>query len=284
MSLSKPFYTDVRMALLTKHGKESVLAPILGKQCGAIVEHTDQFDTDQLGTFTGDVPRLLSQREAAREKAMLATKLTGLKVGLGSEGSSAVDPYIGLTPWHYEIIVLVDLDLGLEIEGVASGAAIAAPQCTDDWPEALRFASLAGFPSHQLLVRPLGESAHLMRKGIGEFSALKDAFYWACRSSASQMATIENDLRAHCNPTRMTVIKKATLDLSTKMNQRCPRCRAPGFSNFEKIAGLPCRDCGVPTRLPIAIKQRCRLCPHEVTNSIHTPTFADPARCDFCNP
>ena len=84
--------------MLTKHGKERVIAPSLGKQCGAIVEQTDQFDTDQLGTFTGDVPRLMSQRDAAREKAILATTLTGLKLGLGSEGSSAVDPYLGPTP------------------------------------------------------------------------------------------------------------------------------------------------------------------------------------------
>jgi len=284
MSPSRSFYQGAQIALLTKHGKERVIAPILGKQCGAIVEHTDQFDTDQLGTFTGEVPRLMSQREAAREKAVLATKLTGLKVGLGSEGSSAVDPYIGLTPWHYEIIVLIDLNLSLAIEGFATGAAIAAPQCTGEWQVALKFASLAGFPSHLLVVRPFGEPAHLMRKGIGASSALEAAFYWACRSSAAQMATIENDMRAHCNPTRMGVIEKASLDLSAKINQRCPRCRVPGFSDFEKIAGLRCRDCGLPTRLPIAIKKRCGVCQHEVTNSIHTPTFADPVRCDFCNP
>lgn len=226
----------------------------------------------------------MSQRDAAREKTILATTLTGLKLGLGSEGSSAVDPYLGLTPWHYEIVVLVDLNLGIEIEGVSTGAAIAAPQRTGDRYEALKIARLAGFPRHRLVVRPLGASTHSLRKGIGESSAFSEAFDWACRSSASQMASVENDLRAHYNPTQMAVIEKACSDLTVKMNQCCPRCNVPGFGNVERIAGLRCRDCGVPTRLPIAIKQRCTVCDHEITTSYQAAEFADPARCDFCNP
>ena len=60
------------IAFLTCHQKETVVAPILEKQ-GFAIRVENGFDTDALGTFTGETPRTLTQVQAALKKAQLAT-------------------------------------------------------------------------------------------------------------------------------------------------------------------------------------------------------------------
>ena len=73
-------------ALLTKHHKLALIAPALAT-AGIQVRSTDAFDTDTLGSFSGETPRLQTPLECARTKARLAAELTGLPIGIGSEGS-----------------------------------------------------------------------------------------------------------------------------------------------------------------------------------------------------
>jgi ribosomal protein S27AE len=54
-------------------------------------------------------------------------------------------------------------------------------------------------------------------------------------------------MRAHANPTRMKNIKKATEDLISKLHKFCPNCGAPGFIVSERVKGLPCELCGLPS-------------------------------------
>ena len=58
------------VALLTKHEKERVVSPILEGALDCQVTRINSFDTDLLGTFTREIPRAGSQREAARRKAL----------------------------------------------------------------------------------------------------------------------------------------------------------------------------------------------------------------------
>jgi len=51
--------------------KERVIAPVLEPALGCQIELVDGFDTDQLGTFTRDIPRDGTQLEAARKKARI---------------------------------------------------------------------------------------------------------------------------------------------------------------------------------------------------------------------
>jgi hypothetical protein len=69
------------VALLTKHDKAGMVAPALAP-LGLEVLATDGFDTDTLGTFSGEVERTLSPLECARRKARLACELTGLPVAV----------------------------------------------------------------------------------------------------------------------------------------------------------------------------------------------------------
>ncbi len=90
--LHHPTYAGQRIALLTQHGKERVIAPVLDAALGCRVERIGCYDTDQLGTFTRDIPRPGSQVDAARTKARIGMALSGLTVGIASEGSFGPDP------------------------------------------------------------------------------------------------------------------------------------------------------------------------------------------------
>ena len=60
-------YVGLTFGLLTQHEKEHVLDPILRAGLGARVVRVEGFDTDLLGTFTGERARVGTQREAARQ-------------------------------------------------------------------------------------------------------------------------------------------------------------------------------------------------------------------------
>ena len=79
-------YRDQQVALLTQHGKEGVIAPVLAKLLGCRVEKVEGFDTDLLGTFTRDIAREGSQLGAARKKARIGMELSGFSIGIASEG------------------------------------------------------------------------------------------------------------------------------------------------------------------------------------------------------
>jgi hypothetical protein len=76
-----------QITLPSRHAEERVMAPIFAEPLGAELCVDFGYDTDQLGTVTRHIPRLLGQGAAAARKARLATDRTGLPLGLGSEGA-----------------------------------------------------------------------------------------------------------------------------------------------------------------------------------------------------
>ena len=276
-------YRGRQVALLTQHGKERVIAPVLEVALGCRVGRVAGYDTDLLGTFTREVPRPGTQLEAARKKARIGMELAGLPLGLASEGSFGPDPYTGLFPWNVEMVVWIDDTLDIEVVGVASGKTNFSHLLTANWEEAETFACAAGFPEHRLVARPQHEDDARIRKGIAAWTTLREAFHWACGEADNGRAFLETDVRADRNPTRMERIGQAAQDLARKLCALCPICEAPGFQLAERVPGLPCEDCGAPTREAKADIHRCVRCGHQVT--VESPVKAATAgRCDFCNP
>lgn len=177
--LTRSVYAGRRIALLTQHGKEAVIAPVLDTALGCRVERVSDFDTDTLGTFTRDIPRAGSQIEAARRKARIGMELSGLPLGLASEGSFGPDPMAGLFPWNVEVLLFIDDERDIEVTGMAQQATRFAHLLTDDWEAAAQFARQAGFPEHHLVVRPHGEDDPRMEKGLDAWAALEAAFHRA---------------------------------------------------------------------------------------------------------
>lgn len=277
-------YDGLQASLLTQHGKESVICPELLTSCGLEVIHVTGYNTDNLGTFTRDVPRYGSQLDAARKKALVGMELSGLPIGIASEGAFANDPFTGFLPWNYELVIFIDKTRNIEITGFHGGEAQSASQKISSWDELTEFLPETQFPSHQLVVRPNDEYYPESRKGISSIDSLYEAYEWASQLSSTGAVFIENDLRAHTNPTRMANIKKAAEDLTKKLNSLCPSCQSPGFAISEMRKGLTCSNCGSPTNLPVATVWSCVTCTHKLEINIPNQTQADPSKCDFCNP
>lgn len=91
-------YSGRRVSLLTQHGKEQVLRPALEPALECVIDHVDGYDTDLQGAFTRESHRPGTQLEALRRKARKGMELSGLPLGLASEGSFGPDPFTGLFP------------------------------------------------------------------------------------------------------------------------------------------------------------------------------------------
>ena len=277
-------YAGLKASLLTQHGKESIICPQLFDSNGLEVIHVSDYDTDKLGSFTRDIPRYGSQLDAARKKARVGMELSGLQLGIASEGAFDNDPYTGMLPWNYELVLLIDDIRNIEIIGFFGGQAQSTSQLVSSWDELTALLSEAQFTTHQLVIRPDDEYHPECRKGIKDLNSLKEAFEWATSLSKKGNVFVENDLRAHTNPTRMANILKATQDLSRKINSLCPECESPGFSITERKKGLLCACCEAPTNLPVANIWSCVKCEYKKEELIPNQTKADPSKCHYCNP
>ena len=265
------------LAFLTQHGKlAAVQAPL--RLAGYETHVVDGFDTDTLGTFTGETARAGSQLEAATTKAKMAAELSGARYGLGSEGSFGPDPYVGLTPWARELLVWWDAQAQRAVFALAQGAQTNYAQATaHSWQQANDFALEAGFPAHGIIVGKPGELAfskacdtwELLEQQVGR--ALQAGSVW-----------LETDMRAHRNPTRMGQIAHCAQQLATLLQCACPACSAPGFGEETPIAGAVCENCGLPTGALRAKRVVCNACGHGEVIELHATVPA--SRCERCNP
>jgi hypothetical protein len=277
-------YTGQAIALLTRHGKERVIAPVLEPVLGCSIHHVGDFDTDQLGSFTLDIPRAGDQLDTARRKARIGMELAGLPVGIASEGSFGADPIMGILSWNIEIVLLIDDRLDLEIIGLVQGPGRSAHLQTGNWTDMKDFAESNGFPEHQLVLRPENEQHALVYKGISDWNELERVFNH-CRTEAGNAEVFaETDLRAFANPTRMNRIREATELLLSKLQSFCPECRKPGYWVVDRHPGLPCSLCCQPTRIYISETWQCTACGHSNTESRKDKTHVDPQHCEYCNP
>jgi hypothetical protein len=276
-------YRHQRIALLTQHGKEKVIAPLLAELLNCHVENVDGFDTDLLGNFTRDIARDGSQLDAARQKARIGMELSGLSIGLASEGSFGTDPFTGMLPWNTELLIWIDDRLGIEVIENSAGKTNFSHRLVESWEEAEDFALSAGFPEHYLVVRPEDENNPKLRKGLADWPSLEDAVTWALDFAPNQRAFVETDMRAFANPTRLENIRLATENLAQRLNSLCPACGAPGFYLAELVRGLLCEDCGRTPPQAKADIHRCVRCAHEVLAERELE-YASARYCSYCNP
>jgi len=277
-------YQQQTVSFLTMHGKERVIAPVLEQALGCRVFWGGGFDTDTLGSFSRETPRLTSALATCRRKAEVGMGLACTSLGLASEGTFNNDPWSGLLPWNVEILVFIDHTHGWEVVGTAQGPAHNHQITANDWPSLLSFAHQHGFPAHQLCLRP--DNAHDQRviKGVDSWEALAHAFQICHGLSAQRQVHAESELRAFGNPTRMAMIERAAHDLVQKINQACPACDGPGYQVVSHRSGLPCAACERPTRLATHALWRCAHCQHCQEVVLAQARSTDPSRCDHCNP
>lgn len=276
-------YVSATCYILTKHKKENILAPLLLSELSLELKHTDEFDTDELGTFCGSNERKTSPLETAKFKAKKAIELTGADIGIGSEGSFSHDPITGLLPWTEEIIYWYDQSNGIELTGLFSGPSfhdIKTCHSIDDiksWSADFNFKDQAVMLIDRTTLEPT------VKKGIVCNTALIEAAEERFHDNQGAPIDICFDLRAHHSKKRRHHISLALQDLLVKLKSYCPSCFTPGFSVSKKEPGLPCRDCNSPTNELLNTYYSCQKCQFYETKRVDK-LVAEPINCPNCNP
>jgi hypothetical protein len=274
-------YRGVAIAVGTRHGKQHQFAPAFADVLGARLVTPPDLDTDRLGTFSGERPRVMTALQAAREKARMAMAATGLPLGLASEASYGPLPDSGVTG-HEEILLFCDTASGIEV--LEGHRAATVPGSTHrvardaDLPPAV----LDDLSRQAVIVRPDGRPGGVVT-GITGTHALRAAIAAAAASAESGLALVEPDLRAHHNPARRRVLRRLARTLAHRLDTPCPACRCPGFGRMDTEAGLPCAMCGEPTASPLAVIHGCPACGHTLRRAVPFG-HADPRDCPDCNP
>jgi len=278
------YFENRSLLIATKHQKEKVIVPLLEKHLGITTVITNDFDTDVLGTFTGEVERADDPLTTIRKKCHQAMDITGYDLCIASEGSFGPHPSLFFVNADDELLLLVDRKNNLEIlsrhisvETNFNGAEIVSEE------ELIAFANQVQFPSHALILRNAKASNEHIIKGITDWTTLKASYHQLITAYGSVYA--ETDMRAMFNPMRMKVIETATQELIEKIQSLCPQCHTPGFSITDSIKGLPCDWCGSPTKSVLAYVYTCQHCGHQLNKTYpHDKRTEDPMYCDVCNP
>jgi len=281
-------YDQAAVALLTRHEKESVIAPALHQTPGMQVRSVSSIDTDLFGTFSGEIERPDPPAETAIRKARCAIEVSGEPRGLASEGTFGPHPKGLIVPAGLEILAFIDDEIGIELTvkdlTVDTNFAHLRTAGLDERTE--RFLVKAGFGPHAMIVRPnVDGSSPVLVKGVTDRLRLRDAATRCARVSPDGLARIETDMRANHNPTRMLHISRVARMLATRLTCRCPDCETPGYGIVDATRGLPCRVCATPTEWIAAEIEGCPRCPRRRTRPrTDGLTKADPRHCPTCNP
>lgn len=277
-------FTKRRLLIATKHQKEQVMAPILaaelGVECQALV-----IDTDVLGTFSGEVPRLDDPLTTLRKKCELAFQQDRTAdLVVASEGSFGPHPSMFFLPANEEWVMLTDKKHGLEITArcLSTETNFSAKQ-VNAWSALCEFAATAQFPSHGLILRRTEDNYDEVIKGIVTPGGLRQAFDALFEPNVG--VYVETDMRAMHNPSRMEVIEQTIRELVNKVRSCCPQCAMPGFDKVAVNSGLLCAACGTPTRGVRSHIFRCQHCDYQEERLFpYGKEQEDPRYCDVCNP
>ena len=240
MSLSSHPYYGITAALATKHQKEKILSPIFGR-LNISIAHAE-VDTDQLGTFTGETPRLASPKETVIKKARMGMELRGLQYGVASEGSIGPDPALIFVNSDIELMAWIDDENQIEIvESLKSFEIVAQSSSFKREESYANFLKKIDFPNHAVIIR--GDSSDApIHKGINDLANLDTLINQIFRESESVI--IESDLRAHFSPSRRLNIERLGNKLIDRLASLCRECNQPGWGAVDYLFGLPCNDCG----------------------------------------
>ena len=277
-------YRNQRAILTTKHEKLPLIAPVILNLVGLEVADIN-LDTDQLGTFTGEVPRPASPLETAITKAKLGIAATDTHLGLASEGSIGPDPQNPFLTSDIEIVVLVDQARDLVIyEFHRSFEIVAATIEVSQGEDLSGFLARADFPTHHLIAKASTDGEIRVIKGIDSPSALENAVQELARYSEGGKVTLETDFRANHSPSRRVNIQAAAQKLAARLAQLCESCGSPGFGQVSFVTGVKCSGCGIENPDAIAAEQLgCVSCDHEIAGRVLAESIP-PERCDWCNP
>ena len=198
-------FSNRKLLIATKHGKEKVMAPLLTTHLQVHCHVAEHFDTDTLGTFTGEIERKDNPVATLRQKCKQAMVMYNETLCIASEGSFGPHPQAFFLAADEELVMLTDHKHHLEILGHALSTETNFNAATlHDEDELWAFAAQAWFPSHALILRSSANGFDRMVKGITDkptllktFNLIKHEFGSVYAETESVMAHIYTC--HHCN-------------------------------------------------------------------------------------
>jgi hypothetical protein len=275
--------------LVTKHNKEKVIVPLLKEALALDIEVATKIDTDQFGTFSGEIERPDTQDNTAKLKILKAFECyPDIEIAIASEGAFNPHPDCPFIPVNTEVVMLIDRKNQLEISGrYLSLATRVKEKMVSSMQEARNFAEIIGFPEYGVILKA-GKNVYnkpYIFKDVRTTSCLEAALLYLFDISPDGEIQMQTDMRAHRNPFRMENIRLATLELVKTLHSICPQCNTPGFDVKEILKGLPCSLCNAPTRSTLSYMYECKKCGRTEEKFLpHDKLQEDPASCDRCNP
>lgn len=270
--------------IATNHRKELVIQPILERELNVNCFTLALFDSDQFGTFSGEIERSQSPYDTLKAKCHLGYKLTACDLVIATEGSFGAHPDLPFCAAHDELILLMDFKNNvsfsariLTTETNFQGKKIRSEE------ELIAFGESIDFPNQAIILRNEEQSMLYLKKGINDWDELLMAFRVCMRRHDNVF--VETDMRAMHNPLRMKQIEQLSLKLMAQLKVLCPSCEMPGYGVTSVLPGLPCWICETPTSSVLKHVLTCAACQHQ--EEVYFPNgrqTEEPTFCPACNP
>lgn len=275
-------YKNQSVLLASKHEKEKAIAKVFFDTLSCTLD-VQEFDTDQFGTFTGEIARTLSPYDTCLLKAKRAAEDYGYDLAIASEGSFGAHPAFPFIPSDHEIMVFLDRKNNWVIAEQYTTPKTNYSMMTITPQTAIEdFLEKAGFPEHALTLQTNSDK-RVIAKGVRDIETLQAALRLGFQHEKELF--LATDMRAMMNPLRMQAISELAKKLALRIQCSCPNCFTPGFG-FKKTSGsLLCNDCTSPTSLYRQEVWGCIQCDYQETHprkdGLET---AKPQYCHYCNP
>ena len=172
-------YQNQRVLLASKHEKERVIRPVFYEKMGCQI-FTSDFDTDQFGTFTGEIARTHSAYETCVLKAKTAAIATDSLLSLASEGSFGPHPAMPFFASAHEIMAFVDLKNNWVItEQLVTPKTNYQMLTLHPETDILPFLNAVKFPSHAVTLQ-IESTKKVLGKGIQDITSLENLITQGC--------------------------------------------------------------------------------------------------------
>ncbi len=277
-------YQNKECMFPTMHRKHEVVAPIFNELLGLEVTAVE-VDTDQFGTFSGEVARVLPVKDTLRKKIESGFGTKDGQIAVASEGSISPHPYIPFVTANMESLMFVDKEKGFELTVSHLSTDIVAEKMeVSDYSELNHFLLKADFPNHGLMVIPKDPIQLEVCKGIRDESELAEAIKVLVGKSRVNRVVVQNDFRAHMSPTRMKNIGDCARKLAIRIAQKCPKCSQPGWGAVSSIYDARCEYCESKLKSVVSGYQNgCVTCDYVEVEELDDVSNSS-KWCDFCNP
>ena len=168
---TKPnLFSGRRLLIVTKHQKEEVIAPLLEAVLGVTCFVVKDFDTDSLGTFSGEISRKDDALTTLRKKCWEGMQAEGFDLAVATEGSFGNHPTVFFAPANDEFIMLIDQKNKLEIvERVLSLDTNFDCSEVSTKAELKVFLDKVQFPSHGVILKDASENWSKIYKGVSNY-------------------------------------------------------------------------------------------------------------------